>query len=45
MIELKGNLELKGDWEEGIAINTYNDLEGKRTLLGEAIYRYMYRKQ
>ncbi|GEM_PF-1360183 len=37
----KGN----GDWDAGYAIHAYNQPDGARTLLGEAIYRYQYRKQ
>lgn len=38
-------ITLQGDWDEGYAIHTYNQPDGNRTLLGEAIYRYQYRKQ
>jgi len=36
---------LPGHWDAGWAIGSYNNPEGGRSLLGEAIYRYMYRKQ
>lgn len=38
-------IELKGNWKAGHAIHTYNEADGSRTLIGEAIYRYQYRKQ
>jgi predicted amidophosphoribosyltransferase len=38
-------IALNGDWDTGYAIHTYNQPDGARTLLGEAIYRYQYRKQ
>lgn len=38
-------IALQGDWDAGYAIHTYNQPDGARTLLGEAIYRYQYRKQ
>ncbi len=36
---------LQGSWDSGYAIENYNQPDGGRTLLGEAIYRYQYRKQ
>lgn len=38
-------IKLKGIWDLGYAIHTYNNPDGGRTLLGETIYRYQYRKQ
>jgi predicted amidophosphoribosyltransferase len=38
-------IALNGDWDAGYAIHAYNQPDGARTLLGEAIYRYQYRKQ
>lgn len=38
-------IALQGDWDAGYAIHSYNQPDGARTLLGEAIYRYQYRKQ
>lgn len=38
-------ITLSGGWDLGYAIHHYNRPEGGRTLLGEAIYRYQYRKQ
>lgn len=38
-------IKLTGPWDDGYAIHTYNNPEGGRTLLGEAVYRYIYRKQ
>ncbi|MBM3267362.1 MAG: ComF family protein [Candidatus Sericytochromatia bacterium] len=38
-------IQLAGAWDRGYAIHTYNNPDGGRTLLGEAIYRYQYRKQ
>ncbi len=38
-------IQLAGTWDRGYAIHTYNRPDGSRTLLGEAIYRYQYRKQ
>lgn len=38
-------IALHGDWDAGYAIHTYNQSDGSRTLIGEAIYRYQYRKQ
>ena len=36
---------LQGSWDSAFAIETYNQADGARTLLGDAIYRYQYRKQ
>lgn len=38
-------IALTGDWDMGYAIHRYNQDDGSRTILGEAIYRYQYRKQ
>ena len=38
-------ITLEGAFDYGAAIHTYNNPDGGRTLLGEAIYRYQYRKQ
>lgn len=38
-------IALPGPWDEGLALGSYNNPEGGRSLLGEAIYRYQYREQ
>lgn len=38
-------ITLPGPWDRGLALGSYNNPEGGRSLLGEAIYRYQYRKQ
>lgn len=38
-------IQLEGAWNFGYAIHTYNNPDGGRTLIGESMYRYLYRKQ
>jgi len=38
-------IKLEGVWDAGYSIHNYNDPREGRALLGEAIYRYLYRKQ